>query len=149
MSRLSRRAFKDSSSSPAFIRKASRPPRCSTERKAWALIVIRTRFFSASLSSVTLQRFGRKRRLVRRLAWLTLLPVSTALPVSSQRRAIVLDPSLDMHGTRCGWQRVATSSATGGRTYTGTAVWGQGAATKLGQAPIDESRKYPDSPAGF
>jgi hypothetical protein len=28
------------------------------------------------------------------LAWLTLLPVSTALPVSSQRRAMVLDPSL-------------------------------------------------------
>src|SRR3990170_804478 len=90
MSRLSRRAFKDSSSSSAFIRKASSPPRCSTERRACALMVIRTRFFSASLSSVTLQRLGRKRRLVRRLAWLTLLPVSTALPVSSQRRAMSL-----------------------------------------------------------
>lgn len=44
---------------------------------------------------------------------------------------------------------VATSSATGGGTYTGTVVWGQGAATKLDQAPIDEFRKYPDSPAGF
>jgi hypothetical protein len=32
--------------------------------------------------------------LVLRLAWLTLLPVSTALPVSSQRRAIVLSPCL-------------------------------------------------------
>ena len=58
--------------------------------EAAALMVRRTRFFNASLSSVTLHRLGRKRRFVRRLAWLTLLPVSTALPVSSQRRAIVV-----------------------------------------------------------
>jgi hypothetical protein len=32
--------------------------------------------------------------LVLRLAWLTLLPESTALPVSSQRRAIVVRPYL-------------------------------------------------------
>src|SRR5262245_5282379 len=45
--------------------------------------------FSASEISVTLTRFGRKRRLVLLLAWLTLLPVSTALPVSSHSRDIL------------------------------------------------------------
>jgi hypothetical protein len=45
-------------------------------------------WLSASEISVTLTRFGRKRRRVLLLAWLTLLPVWTALPVSSQARDI-------------------------------------------------------------
>src|SRR5262245_29009570 len=44
---------------------------------------------SASEISDTLSRLGRKRRRVRLSAWLTVLPVITPLPVSSQRRAIV------------------------------------------------------------
>src|SRR5688500_12929206 len=48
----------------------------------------RTFWFSASEISVTLRRFGRKRRRVLLLAWLTLLPDITALPVSSQARDI-------------------------------------------------------------
>src|SRR5262245_50385082 len=44
--------------------------------------------FSASEVSVTLTRFGRKRRLVLLLAWLTLWPLWTALPVSSHSRDI-------------------------------------------------------------
>ena len=43
---------------------------------------------SVSLVSDTSFRFGRKRRLVLLLAWLTLLPTIGLLPVSSQRRAI-------------------------------------------------------------
>src|SRR4029077_8529262 len=39
-------------------------------------------------NSVVSCRFGRKRRRVLLLAWLTLLPVSTPLPVISQRRDI-------------------------------------------------------------
>src|SRR6056297_1729460 len=42
--------------------------------------------FSDSDCSVTSFRFGRKRRLVLLLAWLTLLPVIGPFPVSSQRR---------------------------------------------------------------
>src|SRR5690606_26413682 len=86
--RFRRRARGDSSPSPALTRKASSPPRCSTERSAWALIRIRTRWPSASLISVTWHRLGRNRRFALLLAWLTLLPTSTALPVSSHRRDI-------------------------------------------------------------
>src|SRR3546814_20135812 len=43
---------------------------------------------SASDSSAVSWTFGRKRRRVLLLAWLTLLPVITPLPVSWQRRAI-------------------------------------------------------------
>src|SRR5690606_28477550 len=49
----------------------------------------RTFWFSASEISVTLTRLGRKRRRVLLLAWLTLLPDWTPLPVSSQARDMV------------------------------------------------------------
>src|SRR4051794_14170784 len=39
---------------------------------------------------VTLSRFGRNRRLVLILEWLTLCPTRTALPVRSQRRDIAV-----------------------------------------------------------
>src|SRR3990170_2753189 len=107
-------------------------------------MVIRTRFFSASLSSVTLQRLGRKRRLVRRLAWLTLLPVSTALPVSSQRRAMALILLLKSRESRRCFSRVPEKRCNQRRRYTGMGLSGQGAATNLRQARIDESCKYPD-----
>ena len=76
----------DSSSSLALARKASRPPRCSTERSALAEMRRRTERCSVSDCRVTLQRFGRNFRLVLRFEWLTRWPLSTALPVSSQRR---------------------------------------------------------------
>src|SRR5512145_2756217 len=92
-------------------------------------MVRRTRFFNASLASVTLHRLGRNRRLVLRLAWLTLLPESTALPVSSQRRAIVVRPYLSTcleaveGGTAS--QEVERSRQVP-RRYTGDVAHGQG-----------------------
>src|SRR5438874_11496695 len=47
---------------------------------------------SASEMKVTLHRFGRKRRLVLILEWLTLWPTCGALAVSSQRRDIARNP---------------------------------------------------------
>src|SRR5882762_8446872 len=47
---------------------------------------------SASEMKVTLHRFGRNRRLVLMLEWLTLWPVWGALAVSSQRRDIAQIP---------------------------------------------------------
>ena len=44
---------------------------------------------SASEISVTLSRFGRKRRLVLMFEWLTLWPTCGPLPVKSQRRDMV------------------------------------------------------------
>src|SRR5512145_3048604 len=96
-------------------------------------MVSRTRFFSASLSSVTLHRLGRKRRLVRRLAWLTLLPVSTALPVSSQRRAMALLSFFPWDLVEPGPLRRAAKGCHRPGRYTGMAVEGQGVATKLRQ----------------
>ena len=72
--------------SRAFNRKASSPPRCSTERSAAAVIRSRTDRCSASDIKVTLQRLGKNRVRVFRLEWLTRLPDWTALPLSSQRR---------------------------------------------------------------
>src|SRR5690606_16857965 len=85
---LSRRARCDSSVVLALTRNASRPPRCSTVRRALAEMRRRTFWPRASEISVTSHRFGRNRRRVLLLAWLTLLPVITALPVSSQARDI-------------------------------------------------------------
>src|SRR5690606_33086567 len=90
---LRRRAFRESSESRDFNRKASSPPRCSTERSAWALTFRRIGCASTSLRKVTAHRFGRNRRRVLLLAWLTLLPVWTVLPVSSQRRAMRYAPT--------------------------------------------------------
>jgi hypothetical protein len=50
----------------------------------------RTERSSKSETSVTWTRLGKKRVRVLRLEWLTLLPDWTAIPVSSQRRAIEL-----------------------------------------------------------
>src|SRR5689334_15628886 len=47
---------------------------------------------SASEMKVTLHRFGRKRRLVLMLEWLTLWPTSGPLAVSSQRRDMSKNP---------------------------------------------------------
>ena len=60
------------------------------ERSAWAEMRSFTVRLSASEISDTLTRLGRNRRRVRLIAWLTVLPLITPLPVSSQRRAIVL-----------------------------------------------------------
>ena len=86
--RLRRRSSPGRSLSRASSRKPSRPPRCSTVRTAWA--EIRSRMLSprVSLNKCRWRRLGRKRRLVLLLAWLTLLPVNTPLPVRMQRRAI-------------------------------------------------------------
>src|SRR5215831_15185800 len=46
----------------------------------------------ASDSSVVFCRLGRERRLVLLLAWLTLWPYCTPLPVMAQRRAMTRDP---------------------------------------------------------
>src|SRR5208283_3214134 len=75
-------------SSLALTKKASRPPRCSTERSAAAVTRKRTFRCKTSEMSVTLQRFGKNLVRVLRLEWLTKLPVCTALPVNSQRRDI-------------------------------------------------------------
>src|SRR4029453_2447223 len=66
------------------------PARLSTVFKA--LADTRSRILRPNVSeiSVTLRRFGRNRRLVFILEWLTLWPTSGFLPVSSQRRDIAL-----------------------------------------------------------
>src|SRR5581483_2299073 len=84
--RFSSSARGDSTVARAFNRYASRPPLWSTV--LIALVETRSRTFrpSASEMKVTLHRFGRKRRLVLMLEWLTLWPVWGPLAVSSQRR---------------------------------------------------------------
>src|SRR5271165_1188033 len=64
------------------------PPLCSTVRIARVDRRRRTDAPSTSDSREVSCRLGRKRRRVLLLAWLTLLPVSTPLPVISQRRDI-------------------------------------------------------------
>ena len=78
---------------------------------------------SASLISETLHRLGRKRRRDLLFAWLTLLPDITALPVSSQRRAmgnLILDQPKsprrkDFAASRHGRLSKAQSYTCGGR----------------------------------
>src|SRR4051794_36302888 len=67
------------------------PPFCSMVRIARVQSRIRTDCPRTSDSSEASWRLGRKRRRVRLLAWLTLLPVSTPLPVIWQRRDIAGD----------------------------------------------------------
>src|SRR5262249_19479508 len=86
ISRLRLSASRDSSSSFAFSRKASSPPRWSTDLSALADTRSLTERLSASEMKVTLHRLGRNRRLVLRFEWLTLWPVCAALPVKSHRR---------------------------------------------------------------
>src|SRR5450759_56301 len=69
----------------ALSRKASSPPRWSTVRSALADTRTRKLRPSKSEISVTLRRFGRNRRLVLWLEWLTLWPTRGFLPVRSQR----------------------------------------------------------------
>src|SRR5262245_56378186 len=76
----------ESSSSFALARKASSPPRLSTERSAAAETRAANDWPSASECTVTLTRFGSKRRLVLMFEWLTLWPTSGFLPVSSHVR---------------------------------------------------------------
>src|SRR5580692_2634279 len=68
------------------------PPLCSTVRMPRVDSRRRTAVPRMSDSSDVSCRFGRKRRRVRLLAWLTLLPASTPLPVIWQRRGIAEDP---------------------------------------------------------
>src|SRR4051794_11760387 len=72
--------------------KASRPPRWSTDLMALVETLKRTLRPSASEMKVTLHRFGRNRRLVLMLEWLTLWPTWGPLAVSSQRRDILQNP---------------------------------------------------------
>src|ERR1700758_4287439 len=89
MARFSSRARGDRTSALVLSRKASRPPLWSTLLTALVETRRRTLRPSASLMNVTLTRFGRKRRLVLMLEWLTLWPTWGPLAVSSQRRDIV------------------------------------------------------------
>src|SRR5258708_23139284 len=86
MARFRSRARGESASALALIRKASRPPLWSTLFTALVETRRRTLRSRASLMKVTLTRFGRKRRLVLMLEWLTLWPTWGPLAVSSQRR---------------------------------------------------------------
>src|SRR6202023_1807131 len=94
IARFSSRARGESTSALALIRKASRPPRWSP--LLMALVETRRRTFrpSASEMKVTLHRFGRNRRLVLILEWLTLWPTIGPLAVSSQRRDIAKSSSV-------------------------------------------------------
>src|SRR5579883_1762994 len=68
------------------------PPLCSTVRIARVESRIRTASPRVSDSIDVSCRLGRKRRRVLLLAWLTLLPVRTPLPVIWQRRDIAKKP---------------------------------------------------------
>src|SRR5262249_45466080 len=72
ISRLRSSASGDNSSSRAFIRDASRPPRWSTNFPALADRRSRTGGLRVSERNVRLHRWGRNRRLVLRFEWLTL-----------------------------------------------------------------------------
>src|SRR5215471_11010944 len=95
MRRFTARAVSVSRRSGVPSRKASMPPLRSTVRIARVESRSRTSEPRISESSELSWRLGRKRRRVLLLAWLTLLPVSTPLPVISQRRdiAVNLDPN--------------------------------------------------------
>src|SRR5262249_21688919 len=135
---LSSSARGDKSASLAAIRNASRPPRWSTVLRALAETRKRTDRPSASESIVTLSRLGRNRRLVLRLEWLTRCPIWRVLPVSSHRHAMVkvlqagpikpipLSRSDDAQGA----ERHRSWHLGMGRTYSGGALRGQGAASE-------------------
>src|SRR6201996_1374034 len=92
----------------ALIRNASRPPLWSTLLIALVETRRRTLRPSTSEMKVTLHRFGRKRRLVLILEWLTLWPTWGPLAVSSQRRDIVQNPLSSPHPSSV--QRMARGS---------------------------------------
>src|SRR6202043_1242547 len=114
----------DRSMALAFSRNASKPPLWST--LLIALVDTRRRTLRPSTSDmkVTLHRFGRNRRLVLILEWLTLWPTCGPLAVSSQRRDILRNPLpspglVSLGGSKSGpsWER---------RTYRGSAAGRQG-----------------------
>src|SRR5215469_6014190 len=85
MRRFSRRISGESLRSGVPFKKASIPPLNSMVRIA--LVDRRSRTAPiASDSSETVCKFGRKRRLVLRFEWLTLLPTWTPLPVTGHLR---------------------------------------------------------------
>src|ERR1039458_3224729 len=84
------------------------PPLCSMVRMARVHRRRRTDEPSASDSSEVSCRLGRKRRRVLLLAWLTLLPACTPLPVISQRRDIFGNPWASEgrgYGEAGGWRQ--------------------------------------------
>jgi len=138
IARFNSSARGESTSALALIRNASRPPRWST--LLIALVETRNRTFrpNASEMKVTLHRFGRNRRLVLILEWLTLWPTCGPLAVSSQRRDISQNPlpapgfsSLGGSKLRPSWER---------RTYRGSAPGRQGFELR---AVSGKSRKMP------
>jgi hypothetical protein len=90
--RLSSRASSGRRRSGVPSRKASRPPLCSMVRMPLVDRRIFTGVPSTSDQNEVSCRLGRKRRRVLLLAWLTLLPVRTPLPVMPQRRAMAKIP---------------------------------------------------------
>src|SRR5690242_6995785 len=91
--------------------------------------------------NVTLHRFGRKRRLVLMLEWLTLWPTSGPLAVSSQRRDMLKYP-LPSPAARRAPEGVKICVLIGSaRTYRGDRAKGQGFApgegTKLAVSAAD------------
>src|SRR6187402_1217450 len=83
---------------------------------------------SASEMKVTLHRFGRNRRLVLMLEWLTLWPTMGPLAVSSQRRDIFANPLPSPTLPRSGARRGGSNSRPfqEPRTYRGRAAGRQG-----------------------
>src|SRR5690606_7458285 len=90
ISRLIFSALTDSSSSFDLAKKASRPPRWSTVRRAAAEIRSWNDLPRVSEIRVTSFRFGRNRRRFLLLAWLMVLPDIGPLPVNSQTRDILV-----------------------------------------------------------
>src|ERR1700692_645552 len=98
---------------------------------------------SASEMKVTLHRFGRNRRLVLILEWLTLWPTCGLLAVSSQRRDILRNPLpspglVSLGGSKSGtsWER---------RTYRGSAAGRQG----FGPGPAAGKGRFRGRSGGF
>src|SRR4051812_5033735 len=138
MARLRSSARGESSVALAFSRNASKPPRWSTLLMALVETRRRTLRPSASEMKVTLHRFGRNRRLVLILEWLTLWPTWGPLAVSSQRRDISENPLPSLifrpaGGTKPGFKSCASGER---RTYRGEGGGRQG---------FDRPRRFPAS----
>src|ERR1700689_4652032 len=102
------------------------PPLCSILRMARVDRRRRTEVPSASDSSELSCRLGRKRRRLLLLAWLTLLPLSTPLPVISQRRDMFRNPwGLEGagYGEAGGWRQGVLGRGTAGPRP--SALWGK------------------------
>src|ERR1700761_6051263 len=118
MARFNSSARGERFSARAFLRKASRPPLWSTLLIAFVETRRRTLRPSASEMNVTLHRFGRKRRLVLMLEWLTLWPTRGPLAVSSQRRDIVIIlAKAPAARWRLGGSKIRVLMTGSGRTY--------------------------------